>query len=551
MPPKPANPFDEFDETPANPFDEFDAPPPMIAAPPAPPPVSIPDTLGQYAGVATRALAPYVTAAGFGAAAGAPFGGVGAIPGAAGGVLTLGATDLATGLYNMAAPAFGGRRVPTPSETIRRGYESVGIGRRPETATQQVFSDVLEAGAGGVGQARSAQRLADIALTPQGRNFMQALGQAPRTQTAAAVGGAAAPSIAANYFNVQDPAALFGLSLAGSAAGAKMGAPSPKPIPAAALKTKATDLYQAMERENVKVAPQAMTDLAAAARQKLAGMKYDPDTDKVVTQALRLFDKKAGQPITFDMLEKFRRSIRDLPYSQTGVKRGTNEERAMVKALDDLVDDFMLKLTPAQTTAGNVGLAGSFLTRAREVRSKAYQTETLESAIEAARNRSKQGEDPRALGAALKSEFAKIVNNPRRLSKFDKPTQDAIRQVANGNFTRNAFAAIGRLAPNSRLFGMQVPFLGVGATYAPGTALTLAGVQAGAMGARGVANRMTEKAATTALLRASGVKPGGPGWSLLSPAAQQAVLAEERGERAARTRSVFESAQRKPKPQSK
>lgn len=549
MPPKPANPFDEFDETPANPFDEFDAPPPLIAAPPPPPPVSIPDTLGQYAGVATRALAPYVTAAGFGAAAGAPFGGVGAIPGAAGGVLTLGATDLATGLYNLAAPAFGGRRVPTPSETIRRGYESVGIGRRPETATQQVFSDVLEAGAGGVGQARSAQRLADIALTPQGRNFMRMLGDAPRTQAATAMGGAAAPSVAANYFNVEDPAALFGLSLAGSVAGAKAGTPKPKPIPAAALKGQATDLYKAMEREGVNVAPQAMADLATAAQQRLATLKYDPDTDTVVTEALKLFQKKAGQPISYDMLEKFRRSIRDLPYSQTGVKRGTDDERRMVKALDDLIDDFMLKLTPAQTTAGDAALAGSFLTQAREVRSRAYQTETLENAIEAANNRAKQGDSPKALGSALRAEFAKIVNNPRRLAKFDEATQAAIRQVANGNFTRDAFAAIGRLAPNSRLFGMQVPFLGVGATYAPGTALTLAGIQTGAMGARGIANRMTKKQVNTALLRASGVKPGGKGWNLLSPAAQQAVLAEERGARAAQTRNAFESARRNPSSQ--
>lgn len=508
---------------------------------PAPEP-GVLDTIGQYAGVANRALAPYATSAAIGGAAGAPFAGIGAIPGAAGGVLALGATDLATGLYNMAVPLFGGERIPLPSETIRRGYEKIGIGRRPQTATQQVFSDILEGAASGGGQARSAQTLEKLVLTPQGRNFMRFLGQNAGAQTAASAGGAAAPSIAANYFNVENPAALFGLSLGGSLAGGKAAMPKTKPIPAATLKTQASDLYKQMESEGVNVAPQAMSDLATQAQQRLASLKYDPDTDKVVTQALKLFQKKAGQPITFDMLEKFRRSIRDLPYSEGGGKRGTNEERAMVKALDDLVGDFMDNLTPGMTTAGDAAAATAFLKQARQTRAKAYQTETLESAIEAANLRSKQGDNPRAVGSALRTEFAKIVNNPRRLAKFDKPTQDAIKKVANGNFTRDALAAIGRVAPNARLFGLQIPFLG-GLTYggavSPGTAALIGTAQLGAMGARGGANAMTKRAANAALISASGVKPGGKGWNLLSPATQQAILAQERGRQAAQRRDTF------------
>ncbi len=118
------------------------------------------DKVTQVTGVTTGALLPYATAAGLGAAAGAPFAGVGAIPGAAGGVLSLGVGDIGTGLYNIAAPLFGGERVPLPSETIRRGYETVGVGRRPETRGEQVYSDVLAAGAGGFGQAQGFKTLA-------------------------------------------------------------------------------------------------------------------------------------------------------------------------------------------------------------------------------------------------------------------------------------------------------------------------------------------------------------------------------------------------------
>jgi hypothetical protein len=77
-----------------------------------PPPPPKPDTsLTQNVGVATSALSPYATAFALGAAAGAPFAGVGAIPGALGGVLSLGLADLGTGVYNAAVPMFGGQRV--------------------------------------------------------------------------------------------------------------------------------------------------------------------------------------------------------------------------------------------------------------------------------------------------------------------------------------------------------------------------------------------------------------------------------------------------------
>jgi hypothetical protein len=375
--------------------------------------------------------------------------------------------------------------------------------------------------------------------SPQGQNFMRALGQGARTQTGAAIGGAAAPSIAANYFDIQNPAALLGLSLGGALAGGKAATPKAKPVPSAAIKTKASDLYGQMEREGVNVAPQAMSDLEQAARQKLASLKYDPDTDKVVTEALNLFSKKAGKPISFDMLEKFRRSVRDLPYSEAGGKRGTSEERAMVKALDDLIDDFASNLKPGQTTSGDAAAAASFLSQARAVRSRGYQTETIENAIEAANNRAKQGDSPRAFASALRSEFSKIVNNPRRLAKFDAETQKAIKSVANGTITRNTFAALGKIAPSARLFGMQVPFLGVGATYSPATAGTLAALQGTGMVARGAANAMSKKAANAALLRASGVKPGGPGWNLLSPTAQQAVLSQERAPTAQKRKNAM------------
>jgi len=497
------------------------------------------DKATQVAGVTTNALLPYATAAGAGALAGAPFAGVGAIPGAAGGVLSLGVGDLGTGLYNLAAPMFGGDRVPLPSETISRGYRGVGIGRAPETPGEQVYSDVLQAAAAGGGQAKAAQNLVG-AVGPKAQNFMRGLGQNARGQTAASVGAAGAPSVASNYLDVENPYALAGLSLAGGGLGAKAGTPKPKPVTAAALKDESGKLYRAMEAENVNIAPQAMADLDATVRTKLSNLRYDPDTDKLVNQALNLFSKKSGKPMSFEMLEEFRKSVRDLPYTQSGVGRGTPKERAIIAALDDTIDEYMDGLTPAQVTSGDPAAATAFLRQARDVRARGYRTETLENAFTKATATSEALNSNKSFPQALRDEFGKIAKDARKLSKFDKPTQGLIKQVANGTATQKVFAALGTLAPSATLFGAPKLLGYGGAGYmAPMTTAAVAGATSTA---KGIANQMTKGQGKRALVSAAqpggGIKPGGPGYFVSSPIAQQNVLAQDRAKKAAERRRL-------------
>jgi hypothetical protein len=533
------NPFDQFKAPPApakvkadvNPFDQFK---PKRAKRER----TGLDKATQIAGVTTNALLPYATAAGLGAAAGAPFGGVGAVPGAAGGVLALGVGDLGTGIYNLGASLFDADRIPLPSETISKGYRSAGIGRAPETPGEQVYSDVLQAAASGGGQAKAAQNLVGSAA-PRAQNFMRGLGQNARGQTAASVGAAAAPSVASNYLDVENPYALAGLSLAGGLAGAKAGTPATKPVTAAALREESGNLYRAMEAENVNIAPQAMTDLALAARKKIGDLRYDPDTDKLVTQALDLFGKKSGKPLSFEMLEEFRKSIRDLPYTQSGAGRGTPKERAIIAALDDTIDDYMDGLTPAQVTSGDATSASALLKQARNVRARGYQTETLEDAFTKATATSEALNSTKSFPQALRDEFGKIAKNQRKLSKFDAPTQALIKKVANGTATQKVLMTLGKLSPSASLFGTQMPVYGAGygglATMSPTAAAGVATAQTAGAIAKGAANRMTRTQANRALVNAAqpggGIKPGGAGYFALSPIAQQNVMAQDRAKK--------------------
>ena len=538
------NPFDEFDAPPmggnANPFDAFDAPRVKAAR-------TGMDKATQVAGVAANALLPYATAAGMGAMAGAPFAGVGAVPGAAGGVLALGLGDLGTSVYNLATPLFGGQRVSLPSETMQRGYQSIGATRAPETPGEQVFGDILSGAAGGGGQAKAFQTLASKATSPQAKNFMRAMGQNTRGQIAAGAGAAGAPSIATNFLDVTNPAALLGLSLVGGGAGFKAGTPKPKLVTSKEIVEKSTDLYKQMEAANVNIAPTAMADLQSAALSKARSLKYDPDTDKVVNEALDLFAKKAGKPtsfnmlkpISFDMLEEFRKSIRDLPYSEGGGKRGTDKQRMIIKALDDTIDDFMDNLTPAQTTSGDAAAAAAFIKEARSVRGAGYKTQTIENAFKKATNASQRLDNPKDFLQALRSEFGKRADNEYRLLKFDKPTQDLIKQVAKGTNTQKALMGLSKISPNIRQLAAQLPWYGTGysalTALSPTAAAAVGGLQAAGAVARGVANKMTRGPANRALISAAQpggvIKPGGPGFYVLSPVAQQNVMAQDRAQR--------------------
>jgi hypothetical protein len=500
------------------------------------------DKATQIAGVTTDAFLPYATAAGLGAATAAiPTAGFGAPFGAGAGMLALGIGDLGTSVYNAGASLFDADRVPLPSETISKMYRNVGIGRAPETTGEQVYSDIMRAVSSGGSQAKGFQLAENAATSPQMRNFMNMMGQNTRGQVGASVGAAGVPSVASNYFDVTNPYALMALSVPAAVVGGKAATPSVKPVTAAALKEESGKLYRAMEAEGVQIRPQAMTDLDAAIRPTLGNMRYNPVSDKLVNEVVRMFRLQAGQPMSYAMLEDFRKSIRDLPYTQSSAGRGSPRERAIIAALDDTIDDFMDGLTPAQTT-GDAAAANAFLTKARTVRARGYQTETLEDAFKNATTTSSKQDATKSFPRALRDEFGKIAGNDRKLLKFDKPTQELIKKVANGTATQKVLAALGKFSPSARIFGAQVPFIGYGAQYAPGTAAAITGVQLLTATAKGAANRMTKGQANRALVNASqpsgGIKPGGPGYFALSPAAQQNLMAQDRAKKAEERRRM-------------
>ena len=449
-------------------------------------------SLDQNLGVVTSALSPYLTVAGLGAAAGAPFAGVGAIPGAAGGVLSLGLADLGTGAYNLAAPMFGGSRVPLPSETIRAGYESVGIGSRPQTPEQEVLFRTVEGGAGALSGASALGTLATRQAPGLTRNIMQQLAQQKRAQTAAGAGAGAAPTIASEYGGVTNPLALYGLSMAGGMGAGALATPRPQLVTSEQLRAQAKSAYDASEQAGVRVSAQAMRDLDAQIDSLLANANHNLKLHPLTKEVRKMFSDVANDEMSFEMLEDFRRAVRDYPYSQGGGARGTKTERAIVGQMSDAINDFMMNLKPTQITGGNAFDAAFYLNNARIAARKNFEADLVENTVDKALKK-----ESGSAATNLRTAFGRIADNANRMARLTPETQKNIESLAKGTGFR-AFERAGKYAPRINVQNLTALMTGgAGATYLgqPVLGAVPAVLGTGMIGLRAIANQMAKSRA--------------------------------------------------------
>jgi hypothetical protein len=161
--------------------------------------------LARGLGLVGRAVAPYAAAAGAGAAAGAPFAGVGAIPGAIAGVGAYGLAQLADAL------AMGGEG----QQAVERGLTAVGF-PEPQTATENIGIAGIRGARGAGGTAATAANVSrgmELARMLQGtpatttQRVTQALGARPDVQ-AISGGTGAATAQGARELGLPEPVAI-------------------------------------------------------------------------------------------------------------------------------------------------------------------------------------------------------------------------------------------------------------------------------------------------------------------------------------------------------
>lgn len=247
-------------------------------------------------GLVGRAVAPYAAAAGAGAAAGAPFAGVGAIPGAAAGVTAYGLSELADALL------MGGEG----RQAVERGLTAIGL-PEPQTAAERVGYEATRAMTGASGIPRTAQTIAtNIAArrgATQGQRIASLMAQNPSGQVLGA-GTGAATAQTATEMGAPAPVAM--------AAGIVGGA-LPYGRVAGSRPTVAEKEFAAARREGYVVPPASVRPTVGnialesvsgkAALQQIASGKNQEVTNRLAAEAVGL---PVDEQITKTALERVR-----------------------------------------------------------------------------------------------------------------------------------------------------------------------------------------------------------------------------------------------------
>lgn len=461
------------------------------------------NSLQQWMGVATRALLPYGIAAGAGAAAGAPFAGVGAAPGAAGGVLALGAGDIGTSIYNLAATPFGAPRMTLPSETIRQAYESAGLPgtREPVTTPQRIVSAGLEAAAGAGGTAKALNVLAPTMRSgTTARGVVTELGRGSRAQ---AVGGAGAGGLTQTAIEggETDPLKLFLVSLVGGVGGTLAGGRTPRPLLSGEdIRNQARQFYKQAERQGVYILPNVADDLAnqlEATLQRQAASITQRDRAPILRVIRDLRNRKHAD-LSFEELEKLRSDLgligRDPQTGKVVANTPGEQQNRIAGIVQDKLDDFFEKLDVTQVSSGDPQRALELVKQARQQYKNARKGEILEQVL----TKIELGPGKKPAIADLQDRLAPIVSDKRLMSKFSPEERKVLESLQSGTLTENVLAKVGTYAPGKsieQLIGYAVPTT-VAASTNPAYLGGVAAVGGAALASRALANRMALRRAS-------------------------------------------------------
>jgi len=415
-------------------------------------PSSVASTIKTTAGAAL----PYATAATAGAALGALGGPAAPITMPAGAMAGMGAlalTDLASGLYNVAATPFGAKPIPSGSEAMRNMYAKAGMYQEPTTPAEKLQAAATEGALGGIGGVGAARTIAANALRPGVQRVANWFAQQPTSQAFGGAGAAATP-VAMRESGIEDPYALAAGSLAGGIASGKAGpALLEKGVRAVegarniatganvsrdqALAQARAD-FQTATNSGVRYDPAAFNTFSQDAEAALRANGWNPLSNRqaAVDDALALIRRYQGQPRTIDELHSLRQDIGDLH------RNAPKQASRLLGAIEDRLDDFITTPANAVATTGNAAEGQQALMNGIGGYSRWAKSEDILRAVD----RASQGNN---FSSALKTEFGKIANSPNRLRYFNPEERAAIANIAEGGANSTALQFLGALGPSN------------------------------------------------------------------------------------------------------
>lgn len=258
------------------------------------------------------------------------------------------------------------------------------------------------------------------------------------------------------------------------------------------LRADASTAYDAAHSSGVVASAPSYDNMVADLNAKLAARGIDPTLHPNSTAVVKRLNDATGAPIDFQGLDTQRR-IAGHGVDASGLNKG---DKAMSRAIQDHIDDYVDNLQPADLVAGtNPAQAISDLNNARDLYSRSAKASTIKSLIDKA---GINGSNYTASGLenSLRVQFRKLANNDRGMSRFSPAERDAIKRVATGGSPasmNNALRYLGKFSPQG--FFPAIAEMGAVGAMGPGALAIPAAGFAGRVGA----TAMTKAAAQRAL----------------------------------------------------
>lgn len=359
------------------------------------------NSIAQWAGVVSKALAPYASAAGAGALAGSVVPGVGTAVGAVAGPAALGLTDLANYGYNLVT----GSKNKGLSNRLQDLAVDYGIGREPKTASQRVVERGLEAATDAASIAGGSKMLASmLPKATTARYVADVLGEGQGAQAASAAGSGAAVQ-AGHEAGINNPAADIALGLAGGLgtgmlAHSTQNLLSKSTVPTTKqVKELANAAYGDVDKAGVVFKPDSVAGFIQNLKNDLSdeGFSDAAATHGPVATQLNKLDKLAGKQLTLGELDQFRSSL-----SKTLGKNQDADVRRLSAIMGNAIDDYVSNAADfhipyvsrhhapfsgvsPDISSGNLDAAREALDKARKLWSQYNKSNDIENSLANAR----------------------------------------------------------------------------------------------------------------------------------------------------------------------
>ena len=257
---------------------------------------------------------------------------------------------------------------------------------------------------------------------------------------------------------VLSPIALAGAKLARTLTGAAEQNAAPT---AAALKSAASDAYDAAHGLGLQLAPQSLQGAASSIRKTLESAGYRDYLAPKVYRALGELDAAGGnQSATLADLEGVRRLL--------GKAGGDLAEKDAARQAIQGLDEFAHTLTPADVVAGDAAQANALLGEARGNYAAAMRLGRVSTAVEKADRQAAAAGSGANIDNATRQQFKAILNSPKLSRGFSPEELGQMEQIVRGTFVGNAGRLLGKLAPTGIVSGALSSGAGLAAGGVPG-----------------------------------------------------------------------------------